>query len=150
MDRPQHGLRMQPIAIRIGDKGWPVGYLTPEGAAIGWERIKSKGLPPGAGLDPPGPLGRRRGEDPGGGPVTPAAAAGILRRRRAYLVDHVIGKRASNMPTRHEEQEIEALDVALSLLPTPTRVDPVTSREYAPGSPRQTQPQGDTHGRTPH
>ncbi len=56
--------------------------------------------------------------------MSPNAAAGILRRRRAYLVDHAIGKRSSNLPTRHEEQEIEALDVALAALDT-TRVDGV-------------------------
>ncbi len=54
--------------------------------------------------------------------MSPARAAGILRRRRAYLVDHAIGKRASNLPTRHEEQEIEALDVALIALEDSTRV----------------------------
>jgi hypothetical protein len=48
--------------------------------------------------------------------LSPARAAGILRRRKAYLEDHLVGKRGANLPTRHEEQEIEALAVALRAL----------------------------------
>lgn len=59
--------------------------------------------------------------------MTPARAAGILRRRRAYLEDHVIGKRTANLPSRHEEQELAALDVALQALAS-TPVASVTPR----------------------
>lgn len=58
------------------------------------------------------------------GRMTPKRAAGVLRRRRAYLVEHATGKRASNLATRHEEQEIAALDVALDALDS-TPVAPV-------------------------
>lgn len=42
MDRPQHGLRVKPEAVRITE-GWPVGIMLPGGGAIAWERIRSRG-----------------------------------------------------------------------------------------------------------
>ncbi len=42
MDRPQHGLRVEPVAVRLGTKGWPVGIMLPGGGAIAWERIPSR------------------------------------------------------------------------------------------------------------
>lgn len=43
MNRPQHGLRVEPVAVRLGAKGWPVGLMLPGGGAIAWERIRSRG-----------------------------------------------------------------------------------------------------------
>lgn len=75
--------------------------------------------------------------------MTPNRAAGILRRRRAYLVDHVIGKHSANLGHRHEDQEIAALDVALALLDS-TRVARVTPPGVPSSQPSPTQ--GDRHG----
>jgi hypothetical protein len=73
--------------------------------------------------------------------MTPNAAAGILRRRQAYLERVVHGKHASNQPHRHEDQEIEALGVALDLL---NRGCPVTPHRLR--SPQPSPTQGDRHG----
>ncbi len=44
MHRPQHGVHVtEPIAVRIGDKGWPVGLWLPEGGLVAYERIRSRG-----------------------------------------------------------------------------------------------------------
>lgn len=43
MDRPQHDLRItKPVAVRIGDKGWPVGLWLEHGALIAYEKIPSR------------------------------------------------------------------------------------------------------------
>ncbi len=71
--------------------------------------------------------------------MTEARAVGILRRRKEYLERVVHGKHVANQAHRHEDQEIDALGIALdrlnpggqchtqpvgSFLPSPTQGDP--------------------------
>ena len=75
--------------------------------------------------------------------MTRRRAAGILRRRRDYLTKVAVGKRSSSLPTRHEEEEIEALEVALWVLDS-TPVATVTPLGVR--SPQPLATQGEPHG----